>query len=617
MSVARVDAWGFGGWIRSVLLAGLGFLVLASPIAAKSYRVSRVAIEARLGGDGGLEVKESRTYAFEGRFRFAYRTLPTQHGEVYEGIRVSEGGEAYRLADTEEAGTFRVTPGAESIEVRWFFRAETERTFDLEYRVAPVAQRHADAAVLYYQFIGGDWDISQRDVRVLVRPPQPMAPDSVRVWLHGPLWGEVRIGADGGITATCARVPPHTAFEIRALYPPGVLSDAPLVVGAVRTGVMEEEARWAAEANRLRAEAQQRIAARDARRSLGWRVLPLLGLAGIVGGYLLWRSGGTRPAVPESSARTLVSALPSETPPAFVGYLLHDRQVSGADLTATLFDLARRGFLLLQEGRAERRQLFGGTRTVPTYTLVLKRDAVRQNAAQLLPHEERLLAFLFDDLARGGDAIEMEQIKKQQSRMARFFATWSRQVKSEARARDYFDAGSVRDYHYALALGIGLLLLTIPAVLIFGVAGVSLAVAGVLVLVISWFIPHRTLSGETEARQWKGLKRYLQNYGAPGVAPADPRLHLDAFLVYGVVLGLGAKAYRTLVTRLAPEEARTYVPWYLAHGGPGGFDAEGFAGAFSSMVATATSSMSSATGTGGGASGGGGGGAGGGGGGAG
>jgi uncharacterized membrane protein YgcG len=616
MSAVRGDPLRYGKGMRRAVLLGLGLLALAAPVSAKSYRISKVVIEARLGGDGSLWVKESRTYAFEGRFRYAFRTLPTGHGEIYEAIRVSEDGNALILADTGEPSTFRVTPGGDAIEVRWFFRAQSKRTFDLEYRVQPVAQRHADTALLHYQFIGSDWDVPQRDVRVHVQPPRTLAPDSVRVWLHGPLWGEVGLDPDGGITATCARVPPHVAFEIRALYPPAILPDVPLAAGAVREGVMQEEARWAEDANRLRAEAQRRIAARAARRSLGWRVLPLIGLAGIVGGYLLWRARGTRPAVPESSAQALVSALPSETPPAFVGYLLNGRQVSGADLTATLFDLARRGFLVLQEGRAERRQLFGGTRTVSTYTLVLKRDALQQNASQLLPHEAGLLAFIFDVLARGGDTIEMEAIKKQQSRMARYFTTWSRQVKSEARARDYFDAESVRGYHYALAIGIALLVLTVPAVLVFGLAGVSLAAAGVVGLVLSCFIPHRTLPGETEARQWKGLKRYLQNYGAPGVAPTDPRLHLDAFLVYGIVLGLGAKTYRTLVGRLAPGDAGTHIPWYVAHDGAGGFDAGGFAGAFSSMVATATSTVSSAAGTGGGASGGGGGGAGGGGGGA-
>jgi len=616
MSAMRSGPVRLGNRVRQVVWLGLGLLMLAGPVSAKTYGVPHVAIEARLGEDGGLSIKESRTYAFEGQFHFAFRTLPTGHGETYDAIRVSEDGDAFRLADTGEPGTYRVTPGADAVEVRWFFQAQSRRTFDLEYRVKPVAQRHSDAAVLYYQFIGSEWNVSQRDVRVHVQPPVPVASDSVRVWLHGPLWGEVGLDPDGGITATCARVPPQVAFEIRALYPPAILPEAPLAAGMVREGVMQEEARWAADANRLRAEARQRIAARAARRSLGWRVLPLIGLAGIVGGYLLWRARGTRPAVPESSAQALVSAPPAETPPAFVGYLLNDRQVSGADLTATLFDLARRGFLVLQEGRAERRQLFGGTRTVPTYTLVLKRDALRESASQLLPHEAGLLAFIFDVLAQGGDTIEMGAIKKQQSRMARFFATWSRQVKSEARARDYFDAESVRGYHYALAIGIGLLLLTIPAVLVFGPAGASLAVAGVVVLVLSWFIPHRTQAGEMEARQWKGLKRYLQNYGAPGVAPADSRLHLDAFLVYGVVLGLGTKAYRTLVSQLAPADGGTFVPWYVAHGGSGGFDAEGFAGAFSSMVATATSTVSSAAGTGGGASGGGGGGAGGGGGGA-
>ena len=605
-------------WVRvwRPALIALACLWLTGPISAKSYRIARVAIDARLAGDGSLQVTESRTYAFEESFHYAFRTLPTGQGEAYEAIGVSEGETAYRLADSGEPGTFRVTPRADAIEVRWFFRARGARTYDLDYRVKPVAKRHADAAVLYFQFLGSDWDVSSREVTVRVRPPVPVARDSVRAWLHGPLWGEVAIGEHGDITARCARVPPHVAFEIRALLPLAILPEAPLVTGAARARVMQEEARWAEEANRLRAEAQRRLAERAARRAAGWRGLPLIGLAGIAAWYLIWRARGMRPALPESSAQVLVSAPPAETPPAFVGYLLKDRQVGGMDLTATIFDLARRGFLILQEGRREQRRLFGGTRPVPTYTLELKRDELRRNESGLLPHESSLLRFLFDELAQGRNAIDLATLKRQRSRMTRFFTKWARQVKAEARAREYFDGGSLRGFYASLAVGFGLLVLTIPAALICGEPAVVPAGSGVVVLLLSLLIPHRTEAGEREARQWKGLKRYLQSYGAPGATPADPRPTLDAFLVYGIVLGLGDKAYRRLVGSLAPGDANVYVPWYIAHGGSGGFDAGGFAGAFSSMVSTATSSVSSAAGVGGGASGGGGGGAGGGGGGA-
>ena len=245
------------GLVGLASLACLGSTVTAS---ARSYRIAHVAIEAALAGDGSLEVRESRTYEFEGSFHYAYRVLPTRHGESYESIRVSEPGTAYRLAESGEPGTYRVTPRADGSEVRWFFRAHGASTFEIDYRVKPVAERHADAAVFYFQFIGSDWDVSSHDVEVHLRPPAPVARDSVRAWLHGPLWGEIAIELDGGLTARSVQVPPHVAFEIRALYPPAILSEAPLAAGAVRGSVMQEEGRWADEANRQRAEARIQLA---------------------------------------------------------------------------------------------------------------------------------------------------------------------------------------------------------------------------------------------------------------------------------------------------------------------------------------------------------------------
>jgi hypothetical protein len=602
--------------MRRIAWLGLGaVLAVALPLAprpaAKDYRITSVAIEARLTPDGGLEIEESRTFAFGESFRYARRTLPLREGVSYRDIRVGEAGRDYRPADTGEPGTFRVTDDGREIEVRWFFRARGTRTFTLRYRVDGAVRSHEDAAVLYYQFIGADWGRANHDVRVDVRPPAPLPGERVRAWLHGPLWAELTLDAAGGIAARCARVPPHTFLEIRALYPPDALPGAPREQGRVRSLIEQEEAAWAEAANRARAEATRRLAERAARRSFAWRVLPAAAILGLGIWFALWRSRGARPAVPESAAPGMTAAPPTATPPALVGYLLHDRQVGSGDLTATVFDLARRGHLVLHEGRREQRRAFGGTRTVPTYTLERRPSRGRDPDARLLAHESALLAFLFDELAGGGDRLDLAVLQKKRNRVAKFFATWSRQVKAAGRERGYYDEASIRGMHYGLLTGAALLALTIPAALLAGPPAVILAGAGVVVLVLSALIPHRTAAGEAEARQWQGLRRYLRSCSAREVRP-----HLDALLVYGIALGLGAKGYRALLADLSPADAGALVPWYAVPAGLHASSPGGFAAAFSSMVATANSGVSSAAGTGGGASGGGGGGAGGGGGGA-
>ncbi len=138
-----------------------------------------------------------------------------------------------------------------------------------------------------------------------------------------------------------------------------------------------------------------------------------------------------------------------------------------------------------------------------------------------------------------------------------------------------------------------------------------------MVLLLSLLIPHRTAEGETRARHWKAVQKYLKTHEFRNTDRQSLLNQISQYLVYGVVLGLAAKYYKELAAYIPEGAQGTYVPWYVYHGhGTGEFSPAAFGEAFSSMITTTTSTMSSASGSGGGASGGGGGGAGGGGGGA-
>ncbi len=608
---------------RAQLLPALPMLALALLMIAwapgaqadKYYRIIQVDIEAHLRDGGNMVVRESRTYDFHGSYRHAHRVIPTGGAETYQDIRVSEGGRDYRLSDSREPGTFEITRERNQIKVEWFFRASHEsRTFDLHYQVSDLVQRHDDAAVLYFKFIGEGWRKPSRDVRVCLNPPSPLARDQVRAWLHGPLWANLAIEEGGSIIARCEHLPKKTYLEIRALYPPELFPRVGPRPGTVRAHVMEEEALWAEQANRLREEAAEKAIARKTRWALGKGVMPIVALIGLLAWVSLFRKYGQRPRVRESAG--MASGIPTDTPPAVVGYLLHARQVCAGDLVATLMDLARRGFVVMREEEREKRGLLGGRKKVTEYFWDLKRDHYRENAGDLLKYEDELIRFIFDELAGGEDSIALKTIRKKRSKFTKFFKRWSREVKTLAREKGYFDEQSLHGMKCSVLVGIAMLVLAIPAALLFGPWALILAGAGVLVLGLSFVIPHRTPEGEIEARQWKSLKGYLGKRHLEALGPGL-LTRIDSYLVYAIVLGLSRKAFRELAACIPPDAAQTYVPWFACHGaGAGTFSPGAFATAFSTMIASATSTASAASGAGGGASTGGGGGAGGGGGGA-
>lgn len=583
---------------------------------AKSYNINKVDISARLLENGGLEVTESRTYRFRGSFSFAYRDLPVAGSVAYGDFAVSEGGRPYRLDDSQEAGTYTVTRSSGNVRLTWYYRARDEaRTFDLRFRIDGAVARHQDAAVLYYKFLGEEWTLPQENVTVTLTPPVPVARERLNEWIHGPLWAESRIRADGTIFISCSHLPARTYLEIRALYPPDLFPGLEPGPESVRSDIMAAEARWAEEANRMRERAAERLAARAERVRTGrWIVLAVC-LAGIALWVWILKEFRKRPRVGRMPGIT--SEIPEQMPPALLDYLLHDRRISVGGLIGTMLDLARRGFIRLREEQVEKKKLFGGTKMESEYHWDLDRSHLAEHAGELTSYERDLVGFIFDELAEGRDTISLEEMKKKRSEFVGFFRKWSKQVRAEAETREWYNIRSVKGFYGSLILGIVLMLLAIPAGILLGLWSMALLVTGGAVMLLSFAIPQRTAEGETKARQWNAVRRYLKKYEFRSADRSNLLERISDYLIYGVVLGLSPRIYEELAALMPEGRQSAYVPWYIySGGGRAGFSPAAFGQAFSSMVATATSSMSTAAGAGGGASGGGGGGAGGGGGGA-
>ena len=575
--------------------------------AAKYYQIKMADISATLHDDGSLEVIESRTYKFVGSYRYAYRTMPTDGPVRFDDFYVSENGVRYKLSDSEEPGSYKIIPGAGKVEIRWFFRASHEtRTFDFHYRAENAVQRYEDAAVLYFKFISEEWGKRHENVLLKIVPPQKIAPDQLNEWLHGPLWAESRIMPDGTITAWCTNLPPRRYLEIRALYPPEIFPNAPLQMGRVREQIMQQEALWAEQANRQREEMIQKELAKQKRRATGKWLVPLFSLVVLAFGIRLFMRYGKKPQIPGQPK--ISSEVPENTPPALVSYLLYNRQIGGSALVATLFDLARRGFLSLREEPKERKGFFGFLKPKADYFWILHRDHYRQHSRELAPFEDDLLRFIFEDLAEGADEINLKTITRKRTRVIKFFRKWKKEIAKLGRERNWFDPKSQKGLYLVLALDALIVLVTVAFVFLFGLWAIVLAVISPIVLVLAFLMPHRTREGETMARKWLALKEYLKKYHYRAADRSSLLANINDYFVYGIVLGLNKKIFQELAAFIPADNYNHFIPWYVYHG-RGSFSPEAFSSSFSSMLATTTSAMSSSTGSGGGASGGGGGGA--------
>ncbi len=607
--------------ILSFLLLLLVLFSSTQALAGKTYKMKKVSIVADLAADGSMTVAEERTYRFKGRFKYAFRTFPLDSRISYENFQVLENGQPYQLSDSQEPGTYTVTTTNTETEVRWYYQSRNEtRTFKLEYQVNDAVKRHLDGAVLYYQFIGDDFRKSTQQVDITVNPPVTVDQWKIRQWAHGPLWGNSATSDQGVVSATCENLPKKQFFELRVLYPAEIFSEAPQISGYIAGEVTTEENAWAEEANLRREEARNDAAALEKRQKIGLWALPLLVALAAAWFFRIAIQYGTRPTVPAVASSS--AEIPSNLPPALVGYLIGERAVGPSAMMATLMDLARRGFLEFREEHELGKNFLGHEKWKTKHSWLLKNLHYREHRHSLAEFEDMLIKFVFEDLAdakTNGSAmviVDLETFKKKKSKVQKFFSLWSKKVKSEAVGYDFFDQESFRGRNQGMTLGAIMLVLAIPMIPVVHALAIIPAVAGIIMIIGANGIVHHTSEGLIQEKQWKSLKTWLKKQGFKSAEPDSVLEFIEPYFIYGVIMGMSKNQLEGLGALIPANQGLHYMPWYHHNQHEGGLAGGDFGASFSTAVASVNSAMSSSTGAGGGASGGGGGGAGGGGGGA-
>ena len=208
----------------ALLSAAALLLVIGLPASAagKSFSMPSVRIDATVGTDGSLAVKEERTFAFDGDFTRVYWDLePPPDGSI-DSISVVGPNGLMPPAITEgrPAGFSRIVPNGALTRVEAYGQmSDVSLTYTLRYRVKGAARRWADTSELYWQCVASHWSEGTGQVDALIHLPSSVATGQVKAWAHGPLTGVVRIEPDGAVSLSVSDLPASTFVEARVLFP--------------------------------------------------------------------------------------------------------------------------------------------------------------------------------------------------------------------------------------------------------------------------------------------------------------------------------------------------------------------------------------------------------------
>jgi uncharacterized protein (TIGR04222 family) len=586
-------------------IALVAVVVRAGPAGSQTGEAIRhYDVNVTVERSGDLRVVERIDYDFgDNAHHGIERAIPVRFHYDGKFDRLEPISDVAVTASPGTPADIKVTSGARSvIRIGDPNRTITGlHTYNLSYRVRGALNSFPDHDELYWNAIGDEWVVPIDAASVQVTAPAAVTRVAC---FAGPAQSRLtcsRAASDGSL-ATFAQsgLAPASGMTVVVGLPKGAATVGPPIL----------KERWSL----------GRAFAATVPTVVGAAALGVVLLGGVV--LLLWRGGrdrrfvgsavdvafgnvtGTEEPVPLGSGRHVPVEYepPDKLRPGELGTLV-DAAANPLDVTATIVDLAVRGYLRIEEVSA-------GSLGKPDWNLVLVRDA----DDKLRPYEKTLLDGIFKDENR-------TEVKL--SEMRNTFASKLHEVQSQlyddAQERGWFIRRPDRVRMFWTFLGVlaaiaGIALLVVLTVFTHvALVAVPVALAALVLLGGAHWMPRRTAKGYGVLQRARGFRRLIEESEKERARFAERKNLFTEYLPYAVVFGATDKWARTF----ADLNGRLPDPggWYV---GQNLFTVYAFSSALDGFTTTTAGTISSTPGTsggsgfGGGFSGGGGGGGGGG-----
>ena len=349
-------------WTRVASLAAVAVLLVALPALARQIIIHDFDESIVVNKNGTIDVTETIQAEFQGSWHGLYRSIPTEYttpeGLNYtldiDNIRVTdENGNSLKVEKSSSGRYMKLKiyePGAEDV----------TRTIVIHYEVLDAIRYMEDHDELYWGVTGTEWD-------------NPILRAAAHVTLPEGVTGLKAVAYTG-------------ALGSRA-------EDATVNVSGNTVSITTNRALAYREGLTIAVGFDKGLVQQPSTGTKIWRTLmsnkpfaiPLLALIGMI--WVWW----TRGRDPEAGSITVQYEPPDQLTPGECGTLI-DNSVDMRDITATLVDLAVKGYLTIEQ--KDESHMMGLSHS-KAYTFHLKKPPAEWTS--LRPHEYALLAALFDD----------------------------------------------------------------------------------------------------------------------------------------------------------------------------------------------------------------------------
>jgi uncharacterized membrane protein YgcG len=585
---------------RALLAVVVLLLAFAAPAAAdEGWVIDRFASDIEVQRDGSLLVTEAIDVDFQqlGDRHGIFREIPFRYAwdQDPKMIRVyridvrsvrDASGKGLKYETSEEGANVRIRIGDADRTV------SGKQSYRITYTVFGALNAFDDHDELYWNVNGGDWAVPMRAVTATVHTAFD-AFTSVAC-SEGPLGSQKACQSSfspqrASFSATIA-LPVGEQLTIVTALRKGAVAVPPPILQRRERGIDEyfELTPW----------------------TVGGALVAMIGGLGLVG-WRWWTAGRD---VREHETIVPEYEPPEKMRPAQAGLLI-DEQADTKDVTATIVDLAVRGYLTITELPVE--GLFGKK------DWTLTRVTAKEDPGALQPYERTIFEGLFGEgpvsateervvalvqrLTSRADATqtapetEPTDVVKLSALKQHFYTTLAkaqRELYADSVARRWFaaDPQRVRQIYAALGIGAvvvaGFLVFWLGSSLGAGLVGLGAVVPALALMSVAPRMPRKTPEGSELHRRTLGFRHYMEIAETERQRFAERENIFSEYLPYAIVFGCVEKWARAFSDI---DAARATSSWYTGSS-LGAFSANDLSNKLSSFSNQVSSTIASTPG---------------------
>jgi uncharacterized membrane protein len=554
--------WLANAALRHSALAALIGLMALSTVAtahAKELRIENFDAHIVVASDGTIDVTETiRAHFMGGPWHGLYRSIPVEYVTpqglnytLFLDVKQVTDGSGRRLKfDSSRVRHYRklkiYIPDADN----------SVQTISIEYAVSDAIRFFEDHDELYWNVTGDEWDVPIQSAHAQII--LPAGASNIRATAFTGVYGsrakdaEIDIAANGVEVRTTAPLPYHAGLTVAV---------------ALDKGVVREPTAADIFGRFLRS---------------NWPLLLPVAVFCVM--FYLWWTRGRDPRLRPIAAQY---EPPNQLTPGEAGTLV-DNSADMRDITASIVDLAVRGYLVIEEVQKERML---GLMHEKDYNFILQKD--RSQWGALKAHEQALLDGFFT-AGTAGETISMDSL---QNRFYKTLPIMRSGIFDSLVSQGFYRRrpDSVRSAYIGAGVVVGILMIWVGIRMAsaMGMAPAPFIIGGILSALVvcgfGWFMPAHTEQGTRALEGVLGFEDFLNHVEADRFNRTikTPQM-FEKFLPFAMAFGVEknwSKAFDGIMTQPPG--------WYRGGSGPI-FYPVNFTSNLNSMSSRASSVMASA-----------------------